>query len=480
MVDYPKVIDKFRQRTKYKNGRMDLKNKSWRLQFILFLYKAWRLSKRTLSLYCDRWKCHGLKSIYRKLKLKKATEKLLAESLLFLTRTKPRALTRSKLLSSVRKDKLWFFGDEEILNLGKPYFLDDQIPARLKRKEETYTIDKPFVCEVKDVTLVGPHAVGVTKNNMVMMEIVIGTKNLFYPVFNNSLFLRTCLESPDYTVDTAFSIIQGWGHHYFHWVIESLALLQAMEHYQKITGRKASLIIPDNLYPWQIESLKLMGYDSADCIQWKFKKVKVNRIVVPSGFRNAEKFTFAKNASATYFARPSTCFWLRERILGNISPDIKNIQYSPRIFISRNKINRRRMINEEDVMKVIAREGFIRYFPEEMSFSEQISLFSQAEIVIADGASLANVLFSKKPIVINLVPNSLISYVCKDWALLPHFQLTKIAGGKYGVLVTNNCWRKRFNTIHASRYALRASHYLDYYVDINALLGLLTKMKESS
>jgi len=49
----------------------------------------------------------------------------------------------------------------------------------------------------------------------------------------------------------------------------------------------------------------------------------------------------------------------------------------------------RRIINEHEVIEALATFGFVAYALEEMSFSEQVRLFSQAEMVVAPhGAGL--------------------------------------------------------------------------------------------
>jgi capsular polysaccharide biosynthesis protein len=74
------------------------------------------------------------------------------------------------------------------------------------------------------------------------------------------------------------------------------------------------------------------------------------------------------------------CRWLRQRMLSNISaPSSEKLAFSAKIFISRRKAVGRRIINENDVIEALAPFGFVTYVLEEMSFLDQVKLFSQAK-----------------------------------------------------------------------------------------------------
>ena len=54
-------------------------------------------------------------------------------------------------------------------------------------------------------------------------------------------------------------------------------------------------------------------------------------------------------------------------------------------------------------LAVLTPLGFVSYTLEEMTFVDQVKLFSQAQIIVSPhGAGLANVIFSKNPLVIGL------------------------------------------------------------------------------
>ena len=90
-----------------------------------------------------------------------------------------------------------------------------------------------------------------------------------------------------------------------------------------------------------------------------------------------------------------------------------------RIYISRARSGRRRILNEEDLYAGLQRYGFVRYFLEDMSIDEQILLFYDAQFVVSPhGAGLVNLLFSDRTKVLELFAGPLLRphfyFLCKS------------------------------------------------------------------
>ena len=65
-----------------------------------------------------------------------------------------------------------------------------------------------------------------------------------------------------------------------------------------------------------------------------------------------------------------------------------------KIYISRRRAEKRRIVNEDDVMAVVRRFGFETVFAEELSFAEQVRICSRARYIVSNhGAGLTNILF---------------------------------------------------------------------------------------
>ena len=69
-------------------------------------------------------------------------------------------------------------------------------------------------------------------------------------------------------------------------------------------------------------------------------------------------------------------------------------EFPKRIFISRKNASGRRKFNEGEIIQMLSEFGFEVVFPETLSVADQISLFSQAELIIGgSGAAFSNLLF---------------------------------------------------------------------------------------
>jgi hypothetical protein len=65
-----------------------------------------------------------------------------------------------------------------------------------------------------------------------------------------------------------------------------------------------------------------------------------------------------------------------------------------KLYISRGKAQRRRLVNEEKIFSFLNEKGYEKVFLEELSFKEQIQIMQEARVVVAPhGAGLTNILF---------------------------------------------------------------------------------------
>lgn len=339
-----------------------------------------------------------------------------------------RIVMRDELISENKKYPVLRFGSEELVTVNEPYNLSDipnealgDIPEVMKKKSFVAAIfDKPFVCEVLNAQLVGPTAIAFDEDGNIIHETTMTQfKELEIErgIPARALIQKLLSKSTDIELDTACSLVFAWNKNYHHWLVDYLTRIEGLEYYQEQTGIKPTLIIESNLTPLQIESLKLLGYNPDNCVRWNRSKVKVKRLVIPSFRRNE------------MFVPRQSCLWLRQRMLSNLSAATSaTLSLSPKIFISRRKALCRRVLNEDEVREALIPLGFVSYTLEEMSFSDQVRLFAQSEVIVAPhGAGLTNIIFSQNPIIIELFGSQI--YNCIDF-----FLLSQILGYRYGFL----------------------------------------------
>jgi len=65
-----------------------------------------------------------------------------------------------------------------------------------------------------------------------------------------------------------------------------------------------------------------------------------------------------------------------------------------RLYVSRKFATRRKVVNEDDILKVLARFNFMVFYPEKHSFLEQVAVFSNVKYLVGEhGSGLTNLLF---------------------------------------------------------------------------------------
>lgn len=94
------------------------------------------------------------------------------------------------------------------------------------------------------------------------------------------------------------------------------------------------------------------------------------------------------------FMEPSLLRCFRRRIFSHVTIRPSN---SPRIYLSRKFDRNRRVRNEDTVINVLKNFGFRVVYPARMDLSEQVSLFSQAECIVAPhGSALSGIAFCRR------------------------------------------------------------------------------------
>jgi capsular polysaccharide biosynthesis protein len=177
----------------------------------------------------------------------------------------------------------------------------------------------------------------------------------------------------------------------------------------------------------------------------------VDRFVVASVRREARER--AVNRRLLY--SPTEFEWIRDRVLANVEPE-RTCPHAPRIYISRAGATVRRVENETETMDLLTEWDFVRYAPEDLSLAEQVTLFSQAEAIVAPhGSGLMNQIWADEATVIEMFGPK---HGVTDPAI--EYYLADLLGHDYGCL--------QGETVGP-----------DVRVDIDALESLLGRMLEA-
>jgi capsular polysaccharide biosynthesis protein len=155
------------------------------------------------------------------------------------------------------------------------------------------------------------------------------------------------------------------------------------------------------------------------------------------------------------------CDFLRREFLND---SIIGLQKKQRIFISRKE--KRRVINEDELVAVLSKFGFKSIAPESLSVAEQVSLFAAAEVVIgAHGAALTNTVFCSPG-------TKVIEIFAPDYVNPCYRKLSSQVGLEYWEFIAE---RVLDIDSHSQQEGGEKTHYVfeDILVNIAALLNMM-------
>ncbi|EGK89479.1 tetratricopeptide repeat protein [Microcoleus vaginatus PCC 9802] len=211
-------------------------------------------------------------------------------------------------------------------------------------------------------------------------------------------------------IDGRVAVLSGLsGNVYFHWMVDVLPRIELLRHSGRDLAEIDWFLVNSCQHQFQRESLRILGIPEEKVLESdRLPHIQATELIVPS--------------FAGYLGWPSGwgMDFLRREFLKGILP---SSSYPKRIYISRSKARYRRVLNEEDVVEVLEKFGFVSILPESLSLAEQIAHFYHAEVIVAaHGSGLTNTIFcSQGTKVIELVSPHYISHYY--WGISQYLQL---------------------------------------------------------
>lgn len=173
-------------------------------------------------------------------------------------------------------------------------------------------------------------------------------------------------------------ITDDWSKGYFHWLTDVLSRLYVM----RSRLDEFMLVLPHGYEALEFvrSSLSCFGVKSVEFIKrnevLRCKKVIMPSHTAPSGHYNEQIIR-----------------GVRSVILATYGDSLK--KEDDRIYISRGRAPKRRLVNEEAVEEVLRDYDFQTYYAEDLSFEKQVKLCSRANYLVSNhGAGLTNMLFA--------------------------------------------------------------------------------------
>jgi capsular polysaccharide biosynthesis protein len=256
--------------------------------------------------------------------------------------------------------------------------LDPRISRQFELRK--HDLQKPqSLHRIQNAKILGPHGVVVLPDGRFVLQ---GQWDRSFleadPIYHH--FSRA---GGTYLSGPAYCLMSRWGDSYYHWLHDVLPrLLTALPH----LPQEIRFLLNENPKDYQTESLKAYGIHGD----------KLQPCLGPGARIHVERLWFATPLGNPEFSSGDVI-----RKTGGIIREAclfsgRQTHASDRIFISRKKCGRRRLINEDAVFGELERFGFRRIFFEEMSFHEQVRCAAHAKVICGlHGAGFTNMMFSE-------------------------------------------------------------------------------------
>ena len=180
-------------------------------------------------------------------------------------------------------------------------------------------------------------------------------------------------------IEEALWITDYWSTGHFHWLTDALTRLFVMR------DRLNDLLL---LLP--------ASYEGRDIVTSSLNAFGVRKM----DFIGRDEFVECRNLLMPSHTAPSGHF-NQDAIRG-----VRNVLLSAygsgepgeeRLYITRSKAAKRRIVNEDEIAPIVAGFGFQTVFAEDISFEEQVRLCSRARYIVSNhGAGLTNILFMRE------------------------------------------------------------------------------------
>ena len=233
----------------------------------------------------------------------------------------------------------------------------------------------------------------------------------------NAYYTPTRLYPPTFTCVSAAALTSSQQDNYYHWLMDILPRV----HMLRELGIVTNYIYIRHSTAFQRETLELLGVSRDRLIDpARYEIVRADHLVVPfhevkAGMLHPE--------------------WVSNFLRDTVLPHVQTNQLAEtprRIYISRKGLKWRNVLNEDEILEVLASHGFQVVTLNDLPVLRQAALFAGADVVIAPhGAALANLVFAKPGTkVIEFLPRKLqdVYYRLCRQSELPYYYIRSQTG----------------------------------------------------
>ncbi len=265
-----------------------------------------------------------------------------------------------------------------------PFSLD---PSVHRRPQPDFVFRQPFVAELPNASIVGP------RGAVVSQEGKIAADSLKRPARHHEIhahlggtvlslsYLRSRFRPHRIQAGSEYDTVavlhrKSSVKNFYHWVIERLLALRGICRYQSETSSEVTILISPNAPPFVPKIIEKVGFDREQIEYYRGGPVFAETVVLPSW----------PELTATSME------WLRDSVVDSVESSKTNQDY---LYISRQRTQRRRVTNFDEIEPILKRYEFKQIFLEDLSLEEEINYIRSARgIASPHGAGLTSMIWA--------------------------------------------------------------------------------------
>lgn len=205
-----------------------------------------------------------------------------------------------------------------------------------------------------------------------------------------------------------YCLLASFWDNFGHWIPEHLlkicTLIEA-----GLDISKVNFIVRSNPDGFKIKLLEAAGISPSQIIFWNKSFLRVEELLVPSYPQITKE----------------RLDWINRLVPIDSTSSFDS---NKRIYLSRQKQNHRKIINEEEVQEVLQKYNFLTIYPEELSFADQVSLIRKSTLLFGpQGSAFTLQIFMPNGSILEAFPQNRIHLFNRQVAI--------VKGHKHHVLV---------------------------------------------
>ncbi|ACA17531.1 Capsular polysaccharide biosynthesis protein-like protein [Methylobacterium sp. 4-46] len=182
------------------------------------------------------------------------------------------------------------------------------------------------------------------------------------------------------------AVKQRWDTNYGHWLVETLPRVGLLAERMPLDSCKLLITAwSDAMASVMRQSLVLCGATNENILQVSGAPLSVDKLIYVTPI-SSHPFVF----------HPYSARFLRSLAVKHMERIGVSGAQPTKVYVSRNKGNSRRIVNEDEIAAILTSRGYRIVYPENHTFYEQLEIFANCTHIVGNlGAALTNVAFAR-------------------------------------------------------------------------------------